>query len=611
MNSKHSTYLVLVALWWTPLMPAQQDARPSPDVPRVEHRPSRDLPADRTVFTLEIPEPRLMWDARAELFQTRAYDNRSLRRAIADFGVGAQARERTELLSKFFGSYDQGLTVAAVFGQKKGGPHSFYGFVREPWLCLIGASSEAQKVRELPAIVHGIVKDQPAEHDLERVPLLDSPVYIRAIDGRVFDAYRSRRGALTMRPWDTDEKTGPSEIVAECLGMVRRSKPRLRPAAPADERVLMRMRYTPKAIDSQKKSFFARYGICRAILGIDAIQAIDGRLSFRKQEEDRKIFERIDVHPVPKRKTVLDCFQHDARPHAQRIAELLPADTIALATLRVDGAELGRQVDVVLRATGFVRNDYMTELRRALGLRARDGARLEGLEGLTLAIVPSKSPADDKQAEVVVLVHGDLADDAARMAIEEHARRTWSLLPEDERVEQIREAKGIYWLEAGALHKRGQYGSEAIAVGRSGRSLIFATSRQALTALLAREPVQSLAREKRFRADMEGSTEHEVAAYGFVDGPRFLRAALRDRRLEFAWPLFAFLPDSKNLDADELAKLTSRESFSLRREDGFHRFEHEGGTLFSPTAWAAAGIAGRMAYLLDQVPQGPASRSKR
>ena len=93
-----------------------------------------------------------------------------------------------------------------------------------------------------------------------------------------------------------------------------------------------------------------------------------------------------------------------------------------------------------------------------------------------------------------------------------------------------------------------------------------------------------------------------AAMVGFIDGPRFLRALLDPKSGFQSFPFF-FLPSgaNENLDADALAALTQRERFVLRKHGAGHRFEHEGGTLFSPIAWISVAYAGYFARVLNSL----------
>ena len=58
------------------------------------------------------------------------------------------------------------------------------------------------------------------------------------------------------------------------------------------------------------------------------------------------------------------------------------------------------------------------------------------------------------------------------------------------------------------------------------------------------------------------------------------------------------MPSPNLIDVDAMARLASRETFTVVREKDVHSFLHRGGTLFSPIAWSAVGFAGYFARVL-------------
>lgn len=621
MSAAASLCLVLAATCpaQDPIDGSGQDPAERAEARVVEHRPSRNLPDDRTLFTLEIPDPALLWDLRGELFQLRLLESRQLQEyldSMTEAGSVDRMLGRKEAFAKFFSTFDRGLTFASVFApDEEPNTSMFLSNWVEPWNCLIGASSSSDAVRALPSLVRSIVEAGGDELETVELPLLDSPIAVRSLGASVYDAYRSRRAAFAFcGSWSRKEASKRAAfVVGEALGLVSRGNPRRYAEVPAGERVVARMRYTPSAFDAYPESFMAKTAGARSILGIDCFRSIDGRLVLDESGDERALVDRVDITRVPETESILDTLRTGARSRLRALAKYLPSDTVCAVTFPTDGEKFCAQLRAFNEVLAFFEVDeVIADMRQQLGFELQaDAPGLKELHAITIAIVPGSAEGDDPEA--IVFVQGAHSKDAVRIVLEPLLD-----LPPGEPASKasgrgMRSEGPVHWVPYAKPHRgtggyRDIFGGERLAITVLGDSLVLGSNAATLGRLHEQDEKTSLQANavfvREFGAAEEASKGARSVMAGFVDGPSFVRAVGARQDWFPMMRFFGLMPSEsavRRIDFDALAKLASRERFELLRTKTGHRFEHSGGTLLSPVVWSSVGCAAYLAQVLNSI----------
>jgi len=602
------------------------------------HLPSKDLPDERTLFVLELPDPQALAahaDRLAQLAVLRIPRVREiLDRALARSGV-REPEVREQALREMAKGFDRGLTVAAVFSRET---------LRErqpPSLrfCVLGSASKASTVRDHPKLLRTIVASENLV--TERRALADTPVVVEWLhrqkgwkvdwsaklpqsvdnwrfvsDSSVFAAFKGRTQAFVFQTGFMDWLTpiDAVSVLGDALGL--RARPGVRLPAIAESKpegwtTLLRAHYRPRTI----RTMLAKQGegrpvagpIWAAILGVHVIDDATAVIA----TDGSNVEERVRIDLVPNKPTLFSALRTGSGGLLD-VARYLPKGTIAAAHVRLDGKLVSdRFWDLVdTPGSAILEPDrWMTVTRTLLGLAAYGNAEKparagwDGLRELTVALVPGAAgsllpepvllAACERAAEPKALLQRFaelLAEASPEVDVAHAGEKLRTLGKGDDAVHYLRFSDFVQ--DAPDTRLMRLFGGGFLSAVQVGDRLAVGCNPRTLRKLLRTTREDSLQSTtgfaERFPADQDVACEVLFDPARLVGENKSLLGLVRYVRV---FAPRAHIPELPPLD--DLMPLLRTESFRLRRTQTGWLLVHRGGTLLSPAAWLGCGLAVR------------------
>lgn len=571
-----------------------------------QQEPGRDLPEDRTLLQLDVAPLDRLAAHRARIFQLAILDLPEVvdtleRIATWEPGFG-KTLERAPLLGRYLRAFDQGMTVATVFGRAPA-PRDPSRPFPAPWCLLIGQARESAALREHRDLWKRITASA------ERQDGTESPF---------FEGYRGRRAALMF--WEALERSpaprAAVSLAAEILGITTPEphQPRVRVIPPHPREgfeTLARWRYRPRALwtageDPEPGGDDEMASLALALSGARVFREIVGVLGTDGKEVD----ERIVVRTVPGTRSVLDALRASEEGLAE-IATRLPADTIAALRIGLRGEVVSDLIYDFFEHHGSLADAkrLVGRLRVEIGLDDDPAAGdrqpgLAGLDEITYVLLPGA--AGSPLLEVLFLVPARegmtperLVDNVARSLAAGKGASSVRVRRLGEGPEAIpyvsrRTVHGDPF-QAFAMRLFGQSHFH-FAATRVGDRLAFGACSPRVLRRVRDTGRNSLAARPGFRGRFPAGKRTSLELW--VD-----TGALADNLRRF-YDLFLFpLARMAGIELPrfrDLRPLLATETAWIEPTRDGHRIVHRGGTILSPTAWIATGYAAHMLGVLSE-----------
>ena len=610
----------------------------------VEHRPSRAVPAERALLTLEIPRPMRIAELAPKLFQVGVFDLDKWKRFVATIEdstlPAAKLAAKRRTIADFVSAFDRGLTAAVLRGDpelEKKFLHQRFGL--QAWTVLLGSASKAKRLRQHPDFVRAIFERTDRKLIVEERLLLDSPVPVQFVhtrewpvdwkaeaavddtmrwmnDGALFYAQKGASAAYVFGGWyeQTMMPRVAVPLTGEILGLTSRGTRKMLPVVKADEELLARVKYNPQSLLTDQDNETSR--IIAEVGGALVIDKIDGVLALRTPKNGKgepQVVERIDLNLLDGKSGLFGVLRPEiGGMHA--VARHLPKDTILAVHVRLHGKMLSTIVRAFINQIGFFFNDDTADslfgyLRAILGKAAQKSpVDLEGCDEVVLAVVPGA--AGSPVPEVVVLSpaakdsvpvkncfaavaaacseFGEVDKDAVLAKVKRLGKSPVSYLKLNEVVDAPR---GVLEFWGGGFVSAARVGTEWFAFGANPRTI---------------KRIAELGKEDSILANASLLDELPRSAssiQGFVDTKALARHLRKYDNLFALMFGFMFREGGETLPTlKDLEPLLTRETFRVIPTPKGHRFEHRGGTVCSPIAWTGVGFASYMAgSILDML----------
>lgn len=585
---------------------------------------SRWLPEDRTLLAVELARPASLLAQGSHVWQLSAFRTQRVPTFLAwlaqrDRWFKVLHAHRAEVC-RFIEAFDRGITAATIFTESR--------WKRpRPLTYVIGAASDAHRTRHLGASLRKLFENpDPSARELwsKETPLEDSPVQVLTLGrghGQVAGSYRrhqalhfANRGRsaafLLENTWSdgNEEKNERAErAVRRTLGGLIGVGPRSgggarlvrRPATPAEPLARFVFRFHRCAshetfgMSDRERDEATRFGFW-GFAGAQSTLWV----------EDGEVRDRVEIHHAKTEGDSFFAIFREGKHGLGDVAAMIPAHALAAARVACHAGRAVRWAETFAPELGLDPAAAIAQLRGLLGLAGEgEEADLAGLDSLAAFIVPPAAgsplpevalllhvPPRDGQIDALLGAWGTLC--ARLVGGQPPALKTLGKGDDAIRYLPLKQlllnasrndegARFVASLLGGGFVSAARYG-DSLVIGMNPRTL-----RAAIRSIRAGE---TLATRPGFRARFPAGSGR--ALEGWFDFPAI---TARLGAIENMFPiLVTSLLDSVSTSfapfprAEDLARHMREEFIWSERTEFGHVLHLRGGTMLSPTAWAAS-----------------------
>jgi len=395
-----------------------------PQGSRQRPTPVRYLPGDRTLISLEFPDPALLRRCAEQVFQLHVMDLPPVRAALkagaARGRLFPRLMQKRSQLVKLLMDFDRGFVVATVFPSER--KHGM-------GISLSGMASKSAPLRDHPQRILSLFRADPNAKDatagdnrsfygprpatrIVDEPLADTPVRAYWLD---FDqnlgpnewsywndsfafAYKSRQAVFHALSYTRKgSKQDVQQLLADLLGVGKRGEkfeyighPR---KLAENEQLVARLQMQFGKARDNKSSTPERMRAEMVEAGFGSfVGARSDLIATKADDASVALREEIELHDGKEERSLFRVFRSTGFGIRQA-AGLLPEGTIACAKVGFDPVELQNWLSRIAKINRISPDEMDLALRitrgvTGLGGKARHKALLDGLTELVVAIVP-------------------------------------------------------------------------------------------------------------------------------------------------------------------------------------------------------------------------------